>query len=194
MEEIHAQSFGKKLDDSCKNLLMQGSAIAWLCYSAQRKTHAHKILNVASISAAGPLTRLISWSQISPYSHCGKGRGSFWVQQNCSLPRVGKGQLCNSLHRELRERRSRELRPLKTHEVSASRMQWPELEFCQDSGINFPSASQNGPRHFYFYSFSITTAQQRKQAPKQYEPPRVIFPCGVPSPHHTSCWPYLTEV
>lgn len=60
-------------------------------------------------------------------------------------------------------------------QASAGPMQWPELELSQDNGINFPSAGQNGPRDFYFYSFSITTARQRKQAPKQCEPPIESF-------------------
>lgn len=57
----------------------------------------------------------------------------------------------------------------------ANRMQGPELAFGQDNGISFPSAGQKGPWGFYFYSFSIATAQQRKQGPKQGEPPRSRF-------------------
>lgn len=64
-------------------------------------------------------------------------------------------------------------------------MQGPELALGQDSGINFPSAGQKGPWDFYFYSFSITTAQQRKQSPKQGELPGSPFPSwgGISMPH-----------
>jgi hypothetical protein len=55
-------------------------------------------------------------------------------------------------------------------------MQGPELEFCQNNGINFSSSGQKGPRDFYFYSFSITTAQQHKQGSKQGELPWSHFP------------------
>lgn len=67
----------------------------------------------------------------------------------------------------------------------ANRMQGPELAFGQDNGINFPSAGQKGPWDFYFYSFSITTAQQRKQGPKQGEWPWSHFPSwgGISMPH-----------
>lgn len=72
----------------------------------------------------------------------------------------------------------------------ASRVQGPELAFGQDNGISFPSAGQKGPWGFYFYSFSIATAQQRKQGPKQGEPPRSRFPSwgGISMPHILLTW------
>lgn len=67
----------------------------------------------------------------------------------------------------------------------ANRLRGPELACGQDNGINFPSAGQKGPWDFNFYSFSITTAQQRKQSPKQGEPPWSPFPSrgGISMPH-----------
>lgn len=167
--------------------------ILWLCRSTQRHT---KIFIIVNISSAGSWTSLISWFQICPYFPPWQGeRGSFWVTEMHLCPGWGRDSclICSTCCWE--KRQSRVPLPLKAAQGSStSRMQWPELEFCQDSGINFPSAGQKGPRDFYFYSFSITTAQQRKQAPQQCEPPRVIFLCWVPCQYHTSCWPHFTEV
>lgn len=171
MEGIYAHSFGKKLDDCWKNFMLG----VWFndCINALRERHMHIDLDCSKY--------LCGWSQISSYSRCGRIPLVDHSEARRTTPSSGWGRDSWLIHcTDSWERgKAESYIHWKLHrEAAASRMQWPELEFCQDSGIRFPSAGQNGPRDFYFYSFSITTAQQHKQAPKQCEPPRVIFPCG----------------
>ena len=164
-----------------KKLFLPG---VWVndCRDAHRERHRHRGLNWCKYLCGWSLDQV---NYLVPdQAHWGKGRRSF--RRTTSSPGRGRDGWLIHCTGSWETGKAESYIHWKLHKTaSASRMQWPELELCQDSGIRLPSAGQNGPWDFYFYSFSITTARQRKQAPKQREPPRVIFPLwgAIPIPH-----------
>lgn len=119
------------------------------CMRSEKDTSI-RILTVANVSAADSGSRLVSW----PLSPLWQEAGSFWVLQSCSPRGWGRDSCLIRCTRSWERRKEESDIHWKPHEAaSASRMQWPELEFCQDSGINFPSAGQNGPGFLFLFVF-----------------------------------------
>lgn len=117
--------------------------------------------------------------QLNLLTQGGQGREAPRVPESCwngSSP--GRGGSDSVTAQELRERRAQHLDPAAAAGGFSQGQQnaGPELALCQGNGINFPSAGQKGPRDFYFYSVSITTARQHKQGPNKVSAGQSHFP------------------